>query len=95
MPYIDWSDPEVMFGLLVEYVADERGEAQADPSRRRFLEKLLANLTALQERFGTLPALEGIESLRSIRHAVDGEFENDPVVEHLGACIDELERING
>ena len=95
MPYIDWSDPEEMFGLLVEFVADERSEAHDDPKRRRFLAKLLSDLTALQEQFGTLSPSEGIESLRSIHNSVEEEFENDAVVEHLGACVEELERING
>ncbi len=95
MPYIDWSDPDEMFGLLVEFVADERSEAEDDPKRRRFLAKLVSDLMALQERFGALSAAEGIESLRSIRSSIDDEFENDPVVEHLGACVEELERIHG
>jgi len=84
-----------MLGLLVEFVLDEHSEGQDDPRRRRFLAKLASDLTALQEQFGALSAAEGIESLRSVRSSVDEEFLNDPVVEHLGACVEELERIRG
>jgi len=29
----------------------------------------------------------------AIHGSVDAEFEHDPVVEHLGACLEELERV--
>ena len=48
--FIDWSDPEEMFGLLVEYVTDEGAEAE-DSRRRNFLSKLRRKLEELQERF--------------------------------------------
>lgn len=93
MPFIDWSDPEEMLGLLIEFVTDERGEAEGT-GRRRFLSSLLKNLLGLQERFAALTPADALGSLRAIHRAVDADFEDDPVVEHLRACADELERIN-
>ena len=93
MTFIDWSDPEEMFGLLIEYIADERSETEV-LKRRRFLSHLLGSLSDLQEHFGTLAPAKRIESLRQLHRTVDQEFENDPVVEHLEACAEELERIN-
>ena len=95
MPFIDWSDSEEMFGLLVEFVEDERSEAHDDPKRRRFLAKLVAALTTLQDRFSTLSPDQGIESLEEIQRSVEEEFENDAVVEHLADCVEELKRIRG
>lgn len=95
MPFIDWSDPEEMMGLLVEYVADERAEARNDPERSLFLENLLGHLAALQDQFGARPLSEAVESLREIYTAQCGELSDDPVVEHVQACIEELERISG
>lgn len=93
MSFIDWSDPDEMFGLLVEFVADERNEAD-DAARRRFLSRLLITLTALQQRFARLSPTEAADALRVVVQPGRPEFENDPVVEHLVACADELERIN-
>jgi hypothetical protein len=93
VPFIDWSDPEERFGLLVEYVTDERADAE-DSGRRRFLSELKVALEAVQERFGLLSPVERIDSLRSLRRAVDEDFERDPVVEHVDACIEELERVH-
>lgn len=95
MSFIDWSDSEEMLELLVEYVADERGQAHGDPERRRFLAMLHSALGALQERFGTLVPAEATEALRAMRASIDAEFEDDPVIEHLEACVAELERISG
>ena len=93
MSLIDWSDPEEMFGLLVEYVADEQNVAQ-DAKRRRFLSGLQRQLEHLQASFGELSPLEAINKLRAIHRGVEEEFENDPVVEHVDACVTELERIH-
>jgi hypothetical protein len=93
MSLIDWSDPEDLFGLLVEYVIDERGDTD-EPARRAFLSGLRAQLEELQASFQTLPPLETINRLRAIRRWIGGEFEADPVVEHLSACIEELERVH-
>ena len=49
MTFIDWSDPEGMFGLLIEYVADERNESVGDSVRQKFLTQLLIDLTAANE----------------------------------------------
>ncbi len=94
MPFIDWSDPEEMFGLLVEYVADEQSQAE-EPGRQRFLSRLRQPLEELQQHFEALPLAQAINALRSIRRSIDGEFEDDPVAEHLSACIEELERVHG
>lgn len=93
MSFIDWSDAEEMLGLLVEFVADERGLAHGDPARRQFLARLASSLIALQERSTTLPAGTVMEALRSISSCVEEEFATDVVVEHLLACVEELERI--
>lgn len=94
MPFIDWSDPEAMFDLLVEYIADEHSEA-TDSTRRAFLLRLREQLAELQESFGALPPLEAIDALRAIRQSIDREFDTDAVVEHLSACVEELERVHG
>ena len=94
MSYINWSDPEEMFGLLMEFVADERGGVRGDSERRRFLSRLLVDLTELEDRFPGLTGSEQVEALRSIHTSTDDEFVDDPVVEHLQACVEELERIN-
>ncbi len=92
MPFIDWSDPEEMVGLLAEYVADERADA-GDSQRRRFLSKLLGDIARLQETFGLLPAGQRLEALRALHASVARDFEDDEVAGHLAACIEELERI--
>lgn len=93
MTYIEWSDSEDMFGLLIDFVVDARSDAE-DPERRRFLSRLITDLEALQEQFDALPGAEAITRLRDIRESIDQEFAEDPVMEHLAACADELERIN-
>lgn len=95
MSYIDWSDAEEMFGLLVEFVEDELGAAHNDPMRRRFLEKLDSDLIALQERITTMTIDESIDAFEEIRGSFEGDFENDPAVEHLEAFVEELGRIRG
>jgi hypothetical protein len=92
MAFIDWTDPEEMFGLLVEYVADEASETR-EATRRAFLLQLKQRLQTLQEDFENLPTVDVIHALRIIRRSTDDEFANDAVVEHLSACIEELERI--
>ena len=94
MTFIDWSDPEGMFDLLIEFVADERSNAR-DAKHRQHLSKLLNDLSTLQTTFTALSPSERISSLRTIRASLDEEFEDDPVVEHLDAYVDELDRISG
>jgi hypothetical protein len=93
MTFIDWSDPEDMFGLLLEYVTDERSEAE-DSGRRSFLSGLLDSLAELQEQFPGLAAGARIESLRALQRSIDREFESDPVAQHLEDCAAELERLH-
>ena len=92
MPFIDWSDPEEMLGLLVEYVIDEQCDAE-DSARRAFLSRLRKPLEELQASFEALPLVDAITALRAIRRSVGDEFETDAVVEHLSACVEELERV--
>ena len=94
MSFINWSDTEEMVGLLTEYVADERREALSDRSRHAFLSQLFRELTQLNEQFATLSTDVTIEKLRGIQDSLDEEFLQDPVVVHLVACIEELERIS-
>jgi hypothetical protein len=47
----------------------------------------------LQEQFDVLPAAAVVARPRDIQNSVDAEFAEDPVVQHPGACADELERI--
>ena len=93
MSLIDWSDPEEMFGLLLEFVLDERNQETQDVARRAFLSKLLVDLSAHLEEFGSLPNAERMRLLRDVQQSIDVEFAGDPVVEHLVACGNELERI--
>jgi hypothetical protein len=92
MTFIDWSDPDEMLGLLVEYVADELADEHAR-DRAQFLEDLSRDLARLA---ASEPSAEDIES--SLMALVDSqarEFTADPVMEHLEACVDELRRIHG
>ena len=93
MAFVDFSDPEDMFGLLIDYVTDELSDAD-DSKRRTFLSGLLESLAELQDEFSALPAARQIESLRALHRAVDPEFEADPVVQHLEDCAAELERLS-
>lgn len=49
MSLIDWSDPEEMLGLLVEFVADEADASQCDVDRARFLTALSRELAGMVE----------------------------------------------
>lgn len=89
---IDWSDPEEMLGLLCEYVADEKLDTQ-DDERVRFLAELSSELAGLAIRAPDLPADELIEQLRAIDALQREDFAGDPVLTHVEACIEELERI--
>lgn len=93
MTFIDWSDSEGMFGLLLDFVADERAECQSDPERQRFLSDLLARLEAVEARLAEVPASIVVHALREILEAVGPEFAGDPVTVHLEDCIEELERV--
>lgn len=90
---IDWSDPDVMLGLLCEYVADERSDAQDDHERATFLAELSVELEGLAGRAPGMPADEVIGELRAIDAFQRDDFAHDPVLTHVAACIEELERI--
>ena len=95
MSFIDWSDPDVMFALLLEYVQDALSECHGDAPRRRFLSDLVEDLSALEARFPSLPDGERAGALRELIVSADSELERDPVVEHLEHCAQELDRIRG
>jgi hypothetical protein len=89
--YIDWSDAEAVFDMLLEYVADEKTAAHGDTRRAGFLGPLHAQLVAAQEDAGVLSAT--MAALREIIAGISPEFAEDPVVDHLTSCLEELERI--
>ena len=93
MAFINWSDSEEMLGLLYEYVADEKSYSQNDQARVRFLAELSADLADLVDRAPGMPADEAIERLRVIHTSQADDFAGDPVLTHVEACIEELERI--
>jgi hypothetical protein len=93
MTFIDWSDFEEMLGLLVEYVADERNDAQEDRERMRFLADLSRDLGHIARRAPELSADDAIAGLRNVLASQPGSFAGDPVLTHVEDCIQELERI--
>ena len=96
MTFIDWSDSEEMLGLLSEYVADERNDTLHDPVREGFLTELSTELTELACEFDVLSPDAVIDRLRAIHSSKAEDFEDflgDPVLDHVEACIEELERI--
>jgi hypothetical protein len=93
MTFIDWSDSEEMLGLLSEYVADERNDSLHDPAREGFLTELSTELAELAREFDALSPDTVIDRLRAIHRSQAAEFLEDPVLAHVEACIEELERI--
>lgn len=93
MTFIDWSDPEGMFGLLVDHVADERGECSGDPDRQCLLSSLFASLKELQARLPEIPIPALTQKLRELEESAGPEFAGDPVMVHLRECIEELEKV--
>jgi len=93
MTFINWSDPEEMLGLLCEYVDDEKSDLQNDHERVRFLAELSADLADLADRAPGMSADEVIERLRVMHASRADDFADDPVLMHVEACIEELERI--
>jgi hypothetical protein len=92
MSLIDWSDPDEMLGLLVEYVADEAATSHDDSGRAHFLNELSRELGAVAVRaFETADRIE--LALLEIRDSQPRAFASDPVMGHLEACIEELRRI--
>ena len=95
MPFIDWSDPEEMLGLLIEFVADERAETGQDRERASFLERVHAELAHLSDDAPAMSPDEVIDRLRAVHGSQIVAFPGDPVLVHLEHCIEELERIRG
>ena len=95
MSFINWSDSHEMLGLLSEFVADERRDSTGDPERAHFLAGVLEELGELTTRIEETNDDHSIDRLRTIMESADGEFRGDPVLEHVQACIEELERIRG
>ena len=92
MSLIDWSDPDEMLGLLIEYVADETVASYGDADRVQFLNQLLRELGAVADQ-----EFESVDELalplRGIYDSQPREFAGDPVMGHVDACIEELHRI--
>lgn len=91
MSILDWSDPDEMLGLLVEYLRDELTGTVGDPRRVRFLRALLAGVDQVVDA-GSSPG-EAVLRLGDISAAQPAEFEDDPALRHLRDCVEELERI--
>lgn len=82
-----------MFGLLLDFVADERAECEEDPEQQRFLSGLLAQLRTLEARLAQISAFVVVQRLRDTYESVGPEFAGDPIMAHLQDCIEELERV--
>jgi hypothetical protein len=93
--FIDWSDAEGMFGLLLDFVADESSECRNDPERLRFLSDLSAKLRIVESQISEIPVSVVLQRLRDIQESVGPEFANDPVMLHLEDCIEEVQRVDG
>jgi hypothetical protein len=91
MSLIDWSDPDEMLGLLVEYIADETVASHGDADRADFLNQLSRDLGAIARHVESVDRI--VQTLREIQDSQPREFASDPVMAHIEACIDELHRI--
>ena len=89
MTFIDWSDSEGMFDLLVEFLRDEMSDSHGDANRQQFLAQLLTKVSALNE----VTVANAGKTLRAIQDSIDEEFKQDPVFLHITDLINELERI--
>ena len=78
MTFIDWSDSEGMFDLLIEFIRDEMNDSHADPDRQQFLGYLLTKVG--ESDHGTVA--DAIKNLRVIQDSIDEKFTTDPVVLH-------------
>ena len=93
MSFIDWSDPDSLFDMLVEYVSDEKIGAHGNSHREQFLGDLLSKLRDAQGSTQGLPDV--MARLKEIMDSIEEEGRDDPVLDHLTACSEELERIKG
>ena len=78
---------------VTEFVADERQESTDDPARMHFLTGVLEELGKLTDQTDETDEDESIARCRLILESANGEFRDDPVVEHIQACIEELQGI--
>ena len=85
--FIDWSDTEGMFGLLVELVADERAECQNDPERLRFMEDLVVQLRTLEQSCLRSPPPPQFRGSRVFMNPPIPGLQATPVVAHLKDLI--------
>jgi len=93
MSLIDWSDPDEMLGLLIEYVDDEAITSR-DAARSNFLNQLSKELCSVAgQGFDSAARIE--QTLRELHDAQPPEFAADEVMAHIEACIEELHRIDG
>lgn len=95
MSFLDFSDPEEMFGLLVDFVRDEEAVADDDPERLRFLVGLRKGLKELEAGLDEGEGAGVSSRLRDLYESMDGEFADDPVTGHVRDCIEEMERLEG
>lgn len=93
MSFINWSDSHEMIGMLTEFVFDERHDSTDDPARTHFLTGVLEELGELTARIDEMSDDESIARLRMIQVSANDEFRGDAALEHIQACIEELERI--
>ncbi|MEO8379376.1 MAG: hypothetical protein ABI779_06910 [Acidobacteriota bacterium] len=92
MSAIDWTDPDEMLGLLIEYVADEAAASHGDADRARFLAQLSGDLSGLAgQDFESVDELA--HQLRDLHDEQPREFAADPVLSHVTDCVEELRRI--
>jgi len=91
MSLIDWSDPDEMLGLLIDYVDDEAISSH-DAARSNFLHELSRELSVVADRdFTSAARIE--QTLRELHDSQPTEFASDEVMAHMEACIEELHRI--
>jgi hypothetical protein len=93
MTFIDWSDTEEMLGLLAEFIREAKTDCRKDPEREKFLSKLLLDLGAFSGQLEMLTRKQGTDRLRGIYKAIDPEFSDDPVTNHVKDCLEEFERL--
>ena len=93
MSLIDWSDPDEMLGLLIEYIVDEARAEDDDADRADFLRSLSRDLEDLADR-EFVGVDQFADAICEIRGSQPAEFLNDEVIVHVDACVEELRRIS-
>ena len=90
MTFIDWSDAEGMFDLLLEFIRDEMSTSLGDGDRQQFLRELIVKVSAAKEGSAT----NAIKTLTAIQESIDEEFRTDPVFLHITDFIEELQHLS-